>query len=1008
MSEIFDDGDAADLVPPRPSGRLRALVITIAVVILGAILFTTFASIFTDRLWYQSVGYGEVFGTLFWTKTVLFIIFGVLMALIIGINVYLAFRYRPLFRPNSPEQNNLDRYREAVMPFRVWLLIGISVALGLFAGSSGAGQWRHYLMWRNGVDFGTKDPYFGRDIGFFVFDLPWFHYLIDYTMAVTVIALLVAAGVHYLYGGIRLQTPGDRLSGAAQAQLSALLGVFVLAKSVDYYLDRFDLATHSGSLLTGMNYTGDHAVLPAKNILLGITVICAVLFFVNIWRRTWLLPSVGLALLVVSAILLGLIWPGIVQQFQVKPTEADKELPFIAKNIAATRDAYDIAEVVPQDYAGSSATQLTSSNLEDQVDSVPLVDPLRVQRAFDQIQQARVYYSVPPVLDVDHYPIDGNDRALVLGARELNQDDINSADKNWSNLHTVYTHGSGIIAAFANQRNAADQVIASTDAQWAEGIGPGEDALTQSADGYENRIYYGEQSPPFSIVGKQPGGPDVELDLSTSSSSADGTSEDDTSLDAKTTYDGAGGVGIGSTFRKLLFALKFGDSNLLLSGRVNTDSKILYNRNPRDAVAKVAPWLTLDSDAYPVVVDHRIQWVIDGYTTTDEYPGSESESFQKMIDDSLQDQSGVRTLPTDEINYMRNAVKATVDAYDGTVTLYAWDETDPILQTWEKVFPGVVRPKSSIPVELQAHLRYPEDLFKVQRYQYARYHITDAGDWYQGNNRWEVPEDPNVPGHLQPPYRLFAQDQAGNEPWSLTSVFVPFGKSNLASFVSVNSDATSEDYGKFEVLELQNQVDGPGQVANLFSNNDEVRAQLFKFQSGQSPPIFGNLLTLPVRDDLIYIEPLYALRAGTSSGFPTLQYVLVSYRGEVGIGTTLTGALANVLTGQTDTGVPDQNPGDGGNGNGNGGVSATVESLLQRAQAAFQAADAALKKTPPDLALYGEKITEARQLVQRAIDIADANGTAPSSPASPSASTSATAGTPSETPTSSTSEAPAG
>ena len=798
MSELFDDDPRATVPPERPiPRRSRALVITAVIVVLGFFSLTTIAAIYTDRLWYRDGGYGEVFSTLFWTKTGLFLFFAALMALVVGANVYLAYRMRPLFRPHSPEQTGLDRYRDAVTPIRTWLLVGASLVLGAFAGSSAVGEWRNYLLWRNGVPFDRKDAYFGKDIGFYVFDLPWLHYLVDFTMAVTVVALMAAALVHYLYGGIRLQTSHDRLSGAAQAQLSVLLGVFVLAKAADYWLDRFDLVSQSGGLVTGMTYTDDHAVLPAKNILMGIAVICAVLFFLNVWRRTWLLPSVGLALLVLSAVLLGLIWPGIVQQFQVKPSEADREDSYIRKNIDATRAAYDLGNVETTSYQdGTSVATGNLPALDAQTSSIPLVDPQLVRQTFEQNQQARSYYSVAEVLDVDRYQIDGTDRALVLGVRELNQSGIDPSDQNWSNLHTVYTHGNGVIAAYANQR-PVDDTSERTSIQWAEGYPTPDEPEAQHALGdYETRVYFGEQSPDYSIVGKTASSRDVELNLQDTDTKGD-------AQDATTTYAGKGGVPVGGFFNQLMYAVKFGDPNFLLSERVNGNSEVLYTRTPRERVEKFAPWLTIDSDPYPAVVDGKIQWILDGYTTTDRYPGSERESFRDMTDDSLQDTTGLRTLPTDEINYMRNAVKATVDAYDGTVQLYAWDEADPILRAWQSAFPGTVQPREAIPESLMDHLRYPEDLFKVQRYQFARYHVTDSGDFYQGNNRWEVPEDPDVDNHLQPPYRLFVDQPAetggSRSTFSLTSVFTPYRKSNLAAFVSVDSDATSPTYGQMRV-----------------------------------------------------------------------------------------------------------------------------------------------------------------------------------------------------------------
>ncbi len=881
--------------PQSPPRRSRALIITAGLLVVGFFSLTTFASFFTDRMWYDAVGYSSVFSTLFWTRVGLFLVFAAAMALIVGVNMYVAYRVRPMFRPSSPEQTGLDRYRDAITPIRTWLLIGVSVLLGLFAGTSANGQWRQYLLWRNGGDFGTEDGYFHRDIGWYVFDLPWMHYLVDAAMAYIVVALLMSALVHYLYGGIRLQTTHDRLSGAAQAQLSVLLGLFVLAKAGDYWLDRFDLVHQSGRLITGITYTDDHAVLPAKEILMGIAVICAVLFFLNVWRRTWMLPSVGLALLALSAVLLGLIWPGIVQQFQVDPTEADKEAPYIEKNIDATRAAYDLEDVEVEQFTNQASTaDAQFATLATQTSSVPLVDPQLVRPTFEQTQQIRSYYSVADVLDVDRYEIDGEQRALVLGVRELDQSGITASDQNWSNLHTVYTHGSGVIAAYANQRPEDNSAPVPVDIQWAEGQEPDQKALSNLNDGYESRVYYGELSPDYSIVGKVGDSPDVELDLGNiSEGEAAGTGQ-------TTTYEGDGGVEVGSLFRQVLYAVRFSDPNFVLSERVNENSQVLYYRQPLERVEKLAPWLTLDLDPYPAVVDGRIVWIVDGYTTTDRYPLAERESFEEMTDDSLANNSAFGTLPTDEINYMRNAVKATVDAYDGSVNLYAWDESDPILDAWRGAFPGTVQDKDEIPDELLDHMRYPEDLFKAQRYQFARYHVTNAGDFYQGNNRWAVPEDPYSRGNYQPPYRLFVnEDESGaQQDFSLTSTYVPNGKSNLAAFVSVNSDASDEDnYGKMRVLQLPNeQTSGPGQVANEMATDQDVRDALLAFSAGiDAEPRYGNLLTLPVSDGLMYVQPVYAIRGATEASFPELQFVIVSYGGTVGIGQTLTEAIADVL-----------------------------------------------------------------------------------------------------------------
>ena len=428
------------------------------------------------------------------------------MALIVGVNLYLAFRLRPMFRPHSPEQANLERYREVITPMRRLLLLGVSVVFGIFAGVSATGKWRIFLLWNNREDFGKADPYFGKDLGFYIFSLPWLHFLVDFLMTAVFTALLLAAVVHYLYGGIRLQSATDKVSGAAQAQLSALFGVFLLLKGFDYWLDRFDLTSQAGGLVTGMTYTRDNAVLPSKNILMFIAIICAFLFFANILRRTWLLPGVGLALFAIAAVLLGGVWPGLMQRFQVKPDEPDKEASYIQKNIQATRSAFGLDDTTVTEY--DAQTQLSQTQLRTDAATLPgirLVDPQLVSDTFQQLQQVRGYYSVPQVLDVDRYPVQGQERDVVIAAREMNLEGLPDTQKNWANEHTVYTHGFGLIAAFGNQRNTTDQPVRNDgEPVWAEEDLPPRGSLsaTSGEDGYRPQIYFGEQSPTFSIVGK--------------------------------------------------------------------------------------------------------------------------------------------------------------------------------------------------------------------------------------------------------------------------------------------------------------------------------------------------------------------------------------------------------------------------------------------------------------------------------------------------------------------------
>ncbi len=986
MSGFFDEpsrqprpGNAA----PQPSQRSRALVLTAIVLVALFFLASVFTGIWTDRLWFSSLGYSSVFTKMLGTRVLLFIVFGVVLGAVVAANIAIAYRFRPIFRPASQEQVNLDRYRDALEPLRKWVLIGVAVVLALFAGGSGSGQWRQFLLWRHREPFGTTDPYFNRDVGFFVFSLPWLHYLVDFGMAVLVLSLVAAAITHYLYGGIRLQSKGDKLSGATQVHLSVLLGLFVLLKAVDYWLDRFDLTTDSGGLFTGMGFTDKNAVLPAKNILMFIALICALLFFANVLRRTWLLPSVGLALLVLSAILLGAIWPGIVQQFQVRPSEPDKEGPFIEKNIDATRAAFDVADSKVTSYNPSPVLSQADLSTDDaSLASIRLLDPNLVSDAFEQLQQVRGYYSVPPVLDVDRYEVNGQVRDIVLAVRELEQDGLEASQQNWANLHTVYTHGYGVIAAYGNQRNAADKPVVDPEGKpvWAEQDIPPRGVLTEKfpPDGYQPRIYFGENSPNYSIVGKVEGGRNVELDI------PEGTGAQETT----NTYDGAAGVSVGNLFNKLLYAIKFSEPNIVLSSRVNENSRILYDRTPRERVQKVAPWLTVDGDVYPAVVDGRVVWIVDGYTVTDRYPNSEKDSLSDMTSDSLQPRTAYATLPTDDINYMRNSVKAVVDAYDGSVTLYEWED-DPILDAWSAAFPGIVRAKSEIPDELKNHLRYPEDQFKVQRKILATYHVEDPKTFYEGSDRWRVPEDPENKTQTQPPYRLSIQTPGGaNEPvFSLTSVYVPQERQNLASFISVDADASRDDYGQIRILRLPSntQVPGPSQIANQFASDQEIQDRLLAFTRTNSKALFGNLLTLPIGDGLLYVQPLYTLREQGEGRYPVLRYVLVSFGQNVGIGTTLNSALCDVLgldatcQGPVASGNGGTTEPPGGGGQAGGSVSPDVRDLLQQAEAKFTEAEQALQNR--DLAAYGRATEEARTLVAQALKAAGAAAEPSGSPA---------------------------
>ena len=466
--------------------------------------------------------------------------------------------------------------------------------------------------------------------------------------------------------------------------------------------------------------------------------------------------------------------------------------------------------------------------------------------------------------------------------------------------------------------------------EWAQGQDPDENSLERSTGPFQDQIYFGETgqgSPSYSIVGKAPGAPDIETDLTP------------TGTQSRSTYDGEGGVGVGGFFHKLMYAIKFGDKNFLLSSRVGPDSKVLYYRDPKQRVEKVAPWLTLDSDVYPVVSDGHILWVVDGYTTTDQYPQSERDSFSDMTTDVVNQPPGVRTLPTDQINYMRNAVKATVDAYTGEVKLYAWDETDPILQAWESAFPNTVLDRDQIPSDLLAHLRYPEDMFKVQRFQYARYHVTDSNAFYQANNQWQVSPDAVRKDENQAPIRMFTPDpETGDQTWSLTSSYVPNNKTNLSGFVTADSDPTTPDYGTISVEQPRSEnVPGPAQAYSNLVSDPRITRKIQSFRLVDATPSYGNVVSVPLAGGLMYVVPVYATRQQTStSSYLTLRYVMVSFGQKVGIGDTLVDAISR--HGRHHAAARHQLRHNGTNGTQHPhakGAMAKAHALLEKAQADF-------------------------------------------------------------------------
>ncbi|MFD5565417.1 UPF0182 family membrane protein [Kitasatospora griseola] len=949
MPDRSDPGFRARVGPPPR--RAKVLLLTVGVLAVLFLLFVMFAGLWTDWLWFRSVKYSSVFTSQLGVKIGLFAVFGLLMALVVGFNLWLAYRLRPPLAAMSVEQQSLDRYRMGVAPFRKWLVIGLSLLVGLAAGAAASGQWRTWMLWINGTPFGQKDSQFHLDVSFYAFELPWYEFLLGFAFSAVIVSLLAATAVHYLYGGLRLQGPGRRASAGAQGHLAVLLGVFVLLKAVAYWLDRYALAVKSESYKgvggwTGLRYVDANAFLPAKTILFFVAIICAVLFFLTPVRRTWAPALIGFGLMALSAVLVGGLYPAIVQQFQVKPNEQAKETPYIQKNIDATRQAYGIADVQVDPYSPKDTPDSDKLKLDAQtVADIRLLDPNVVSPTFQQNQALRQYYAFPKTLDVDRY----GDQDTVLGVRELDLTGVQQ--HNFINDHFKYTHGYGVVAAKGNQVDANGNPV------YTEQSLP----TTGAMGDYQQRVYYGEKSTTYSVVG--PGMDEIDY---TRDSDPDRTYQ----------YTGGSGVSLDNPLTRAAYAVKFAEPQLLYSGAIKDGAKILYDRTPKERVEKVAPWLSIDADPYPVVENGRLVWVLDGYTTSDGFPFSSKTVLGDATKDSLTDQRGRTLSAVNEVNYIRNSVKATVDAYTGEVTLYQWDESDPVLKTWMKAFPGTVQPKADIPDTLLPHLRYPQDMFKVQRDLLGMYHMTDATAFFNGTDIWEVPVDPTVNAdEVQPPYYLtLRMPDAKKANFSLTTSFVPSGRKNLAAFMTADADP-GEDYGKLRILRMTSESGalGPALTQAKFNSDTEVARQLTLLRSGSdSDLVYGNLLTLPVGGGILNVEPVYLVARGAK--VPVLKKVLAVYGDRnVALEDTLDKALAKVLGAAAGGATTPTAPVDPGSTTPPApttpttpapGVNPALDKALADAQKAFTDGQAALKNG--DWAAYGQ----AQQALQKALDAA--------------------------------------
>jgi len=922
------------------SARRRILIITAAVVVGILIVLGSVSTFYTEVLWFRETGYGTVFWKSVWTRVGLGLIFGVIFAALLLLNLWIVRKITNPARMFTVPDQILERYRATLQPYMKWGVISAAILFGVFAGSGATVKWQQYLLFRHSTPFGEVDPVFHKDLGFYVFRLPFERFVFTWFFSTLVIVTLIVAAAHYFMGGIRPQQRGDRVAPEVRAHLSVLLGLIVLLKAWGYRLDQFNLLYSDRGQVTGASYTDVHSQMPALKLLVIIALIISVLFFINARFKNWLLPLGGIGLLALTSIVAGGIWPATVQRLSVTPNERLKERPYIARNIEATRKAFGIDKVKVVPYSGlAELTRKSVADNQDTIQNIRLWDPNVLIQQYTSLQRIKQYYEFVPAADVDRYTFGSGKRQVMLSAREISPAGLSAEAKGWLNTHLIYTHGFGVWASRVDRVTAegqADLIIQNIPPVSEDG-GP---KIT------EPRIYYGEhEETPFVVVDTK----QQELDYPQGDRFA------------QYTYDGSGGVPLSNFLKRAAFAWRFRDVNLLISSAITTDSRLMFRRVVPDRIHRVAPFVTLDSDPYIAIIDGRLQWIVDGYTSTSMYPYSQRINFNSVSN---------QTVPGSG-NYIRNSVKFTVDAKDGTIRGYVWDPNDPILKAWLKIFPGLFKPKSEMSESLLAHVRYPEGMFQLQTDRYTNYHITDADNFYSKEDAWLVAKDPTSSGLVTtavPPYYVLMKLPDSKElSFALVRPFTPggSGRLNLTGYMVAHSDP--DDYGELVTYQFprSDAIFGPEQIEARINQDSLVAQQITLWNQQNSKVIYGNMLIIPVGGSLLYVQPLYL--QGQGAVFPELKRVVAVSGGTVKMGDTLEQALGAVL----GTAPPSQVEGTTPGGK-------SLKDLIAEAISHDQRAQEALKRG--DFATYGTEIAAERAALEQA---ATAAGATPSPSASP-------------------------
>jgi hypothetical protein len=953
-------------VPKRPRriGRLsRRFWIGLAFVVLlvGFLSLRNLAVLWTDQMWFSSVGLSSVFSTLFFVKVGLCLTFGAVFFFIMWGNLLLTDRFGARDLSFDPEDEVVRRFQNVVRPYAKRIYAAIALVMGLIAGLNATGQWQKYLLFSHAQLFHIKDPVFHKDLGFYVFTLPFLSFVVTWFLVILILALLVTTGFHFLNGGIRTTRVTPRVSPRVKAHLSVIGAAIALMKAAGYLLAKWELVNSTNGYAQGASYTDVHARMPALTILFYLSLAAAAILLYNVRSRGWSLPVVAVGLWAFVALVIGVLYPTFLQALKVSPNQQSLEAPYIQRNITATRAAFGLDRVKYHAFAGS--TSITEAQIKADkptLNNIRLWDPASTiaLETVTRRQSIRSYYTFS-TLSVDRYFVNGKLTPVLIGARQLNTGSLPS--QSWVNQHLQYTHGIGAAVVAANQVDAAtgnpNFVVSNVPPLSTNGM----PTLTQPD------IYFGINDPGWVVANsKQP-----ELDYQVNSGANAGSP-------VETHYSSTGGVAVGNIFSRMALALRLGDFNFLISNQIDSKSRVLFVRDVRQMAQKAAPFLSFDSSPYAVIANGEVQYVLDGYTTTSQYPYSENAA-----------QLGITMggLPN-SFNYARNSVKVVVNAYTGSMKFYANDPSDPVLKAYRSAFPSMFLPMSAMPSTIRTHLRYPSDLLSVQAATYGRYHITSASAFYSASDRWEVSPTTGAGSPSEALARTAVVDAAGNvvstslspmspvfQVGSLPNAnhqqllemidYVPAGNSSTVQSLTAFMVATSDpnDYGQLSVYETTRgqTVTGPLQADSEIQQTSKVSSSITLLDQHGSQVILGNNLTVPLDSSVLYIRPLYV--SSTSNPMPQLRYVIAVFNQDVGIEPTLAGALSDVL-GANVSGLT-SSPGKGkGNGTTTPTTNLSAASYLQQASADYANAQKALSNG--DLGLYQKDVNAMNQQLQLA------------------------------------------